>query len=98
MWGWGGFCGEMCRNSYRIFRFYNKSFTFHPKSHTQDPPIWCKDRTHLAFVWESLGGGNGGGGDRSDEDTEDSDSGSTRDAVSHETPPPARPREQLGVL
>ena len=30
----------MYRNSYRIFRFYNKSFTFHPKSHTQDPPIW----------------------------------------------------------
>ena len=39
VWEWGGFCCEMYRNSYRIVRFYNKSFTFHPKSHTQDPPI-----------------------------------------------------------
>ena len=41
VWEWGGFCGEMYRNSHhdRIFRFYNKSFTFHAKSHTQDPPM-----------------------------------------------------------
>jgi hypothetical protein len=39
VWEWGGFCGEMCGNSCGIFRFYNKSFTFHPKSHTQDPPM-----------------------------------------------------------
>ena len=42
VWEWDGFCGEMYRNSYRIFRFYHKSFTFHPKSHTQDPPIWLR--------------------------------------------------------
>ena len=29
----------MYRNSYRILRFYNKSFTFHPKSHTQNPSM-----------------------------------------------------------
>ena len=39
VWEWGGFCSEMCRNSCRIFRFYMNSYTFHPKSHTQDPPM-----------------------------------------------------------
>ena len=36
VWEWGGVCGEMYRNSYRIFRFYDKSYL---KSHTQDRPI-----------------------------------------------------------
>ena len=39
VWEWGGLCGDMYRNPYRIFRFYQKSFTLHPKTHTQDPPM-----------------------------------------------------------
>ena len=44
MWEWDGLCCEMYRNSYRIFRIYHKSFTFHPKSHTQDQLI-CTEST-----------------------------------------------------
>ena len=38
VWEWGAFCGEMYRNPYRIFRFYHKSFTFHPKSTPKTHP------------------------------------------------------------